>query len=393
MSGTLKYDVVIAGAGPAGSTAGYLLSKSGLKVLIIDKAAFPRKKLCGGLITFKTVKLLERVFGETIDSLKNQNIINFESNRYEFFQKSNLLLQRDITIPFRFIDRYSYDHHLLKKSQQAGVDLVEGDGVISLDVLKSMVTTRSGRKFSADIIIGADGVNSRIRRNFLVDLFGRDDWSGNLAAAHEIFLNRTAVKKQIDHPILFFDYIDRGYAWIFPNREILNIGMFALNKGNRKGILRAFRNFLSDMNLHGAQEQKISSYVLPYGSFLTSPVFRNVILVGDAAGFADPLLGEGIFYAQRSAELASQAILKAKQKRENLMDVQHQIENHYLHLLQKYIFPELEYAGKIRHAIFTYYNKFRYLPLKILMSILGDKPAETVHGIRSYKWMKKQAEV
>lgn len=387
-----KYDIIISGAGPAGSTAAYLLSKAGLRVLIIDKSAFPRKKLCAGLITYKTVKLLERVFGETADSLKAKDLINFESSCYEVFCRDKLIASRDISVPFRFIDRESYDYFLLKSARDAGAELVEGDGVKSLDILKSMITTRSGRRFSADVIIGADGVNSRIRRSFLVDLFGRDDWVANLAAGHEIFVGRDSIKKQIDHPILFFDYIDNGYAWIFPNRERLKIGMCALIRNNRKDILTAFQRFLSEIGLQDTQEEKIFSYVLPYGNFLPEPVFRNIILVGDAAGLADPLLGEGIFYAQRSAELASQAILTVMNGNKGIVKSHKELATTYIKLLRQHIFTEFEYAGKIQDVLFTCLNRFGYLPLKILMGLLGNKPVETVQGTRSYKWMKKQTE-
>ncbi len=118
-----KYDVIISGGGPAGSTAGYLLSRSGLKVLIIDKSSFPRHKLCAGLITHKTVRLLERVFGESAGSLKEKNIINFESSHYQIFCRDNLINERDMDIPFRFIDRDSYDHFLLNKAVYAGADV------------------------------------------------------------------------------------------------------------------------------------------------------------------------------------------------------------------------------------------------------------------------------
>jgi geranylgeranyl reductase family protein len=393
MPGQNKYDVIIAGAGPAGSTAGYLLSKAGLKVLIIDKSTFPRKKLCAGLITYKTVKLLERVFDETVDSLKEKGLINYESGCYEIFYRDKLISRRKTEVPFRFIERESYDYFLLKKALDAGAELVEGDGIglRSLDILKSSVTTTSGKKYSADIIIGADGVNSRIRRSFLVDLFGREDWSGNLASAHEIFLSRESVRHKFEHPALFFDYVNWGYAWIFPNRERLKIGMCALKKKNREDVLTAFRAFLADIDLHGTVDEKIHSYVLPYGSFLPEPVFRNVMLIGDAAGFADPLLGEGIFYAQRSAELVSHAILEGRGTAHRApADIQHQITTRYLQALQKTIYPELEYAGKIRYIMFNCLNRFRYFPLKILMRLLGEKPVETVHGIRSYKWMKKR---
>lgn len=387
-----KYDVTIVGAGPAGSTAGYLLSKSGIKVLIIDKHRLPRKKLCGGLITHKTVKLLERVFGESVISLKEKDIINFESSRYEIFCKNTLITQRNINIPFRFISRYHYDHFLLAKAQQAGADLVEGDGIASLDVLKNMLTTLSGRVFKTDIIIGADGVNSTIRRNFPVALFGREDWTQNLAAAHEIIADRASVKKQINHPIIYFDFIDWGYTWIFPNRERLKIGICALKRKNTKDILTVFRNFLSSIDLLNTKDEKILSYVVPFGSFLPSPIFRNILLIGDAAGFADPLLGEGIYYAQRSAELAAQAICVTLKKGMSLDSARDKAGEYYTKLLQQDIYPELVYAEKIRDTIFTYLNRFQYFPLKLIMSVLGNRPVETVHGIRSYKWMSRMRE-
>ncbi len=391
MTKTAKYDVIIVGAGPAGSTAGFILSRRGLNVLILDKNTFPRKKLCAGLITLKTVTLLQRVFGETVDSLQKKDIINFESDRYEVFCKDRLITRRENIIPFRFIDREVYDNYILHKAREAGAEIIEGDGVAirSLDVLKNTVTTLSGRRFSADFIIGADGVNSRIRRSFPVDLFGRDNWSGNLAVGHEILLNRRSVNRDVSSPSLFFDFIDRGYAWIIPNRETVKIGMCALNRTHRKDILAAFKEFLSSTGLKGATDEKIFSYVLPYGSYLPSPVFRNVMLIGDAAGFADPLLGEGIFFAQRSAELAAQAILEITKSEGPIEKSYKLLENRYTTLLQEHIYTEFVYAEKIRNFIFTYLNKFRYLPLKIAMSILGSRPIEAVHGLRSYQWLRR----
>jgi geranylgeranyl reductase family protein len=385
MHDTQHYNVIIVGGGPAGSTAGYLLGKAGIKTLIIEKSIFPRKKLCGGLLTFKTVNLLERVFNESAGSLKDEDIINYESYRYEVFGKHSTITERNIKYPFQFVDRDRYDHHLLKKARDAGAEIIEGEGVARLDVLKSRVITISGQSYSADIIIGADGVNSRIRRSFLVDLFGREDWSENVAAAHEVFIDRDAVKREINHPRLFFDYVDWGYSWVFPNRDKLKIGMFALKRKNSGDILTAFRKFLSSLDLFNEREVTISSYVLPYGSFLPNPTFKNILLVGDAAGFADALLGEGIFFAHRSAELASRAVMETFKN--NIPP--DQAGTHYQQSLERFIYPELIYSEKIRDTMFRYLRKGRWYPLKILMALFGDMPIETVQGLRSYRWMRK----
>lgn len=389
MSMASTYDVIIAGGGPAGSTAGYLLSTSGLRVLIIDKKKFPRAKVCAGLITHKTVQLLERVFGESTDSLKRQGIINNESDYYEVFSRHGLIARGKTGIPFRFVERTAYDPFFLRKAGEAGADIIEGDGVRQLEVLRSRVITESGQSHSANIIIGADGVNSRIRRSFPTGLFGRDEWTTNLAAAHEILISRDRMQRQIDHPALYFDFTEYGYAWVFPHRDTVKIGICGLRNRDTMSMLAAFRDFISFLNIPGASGERIFSAVSPYGNFLPEPVFRNIMLIGDAAGLADPLLGEGIYYAQRSAELAAHAILNTPTGRSNSASPAQQ----YLESLGRYILPEMIYAGKIRRMIFTHLKKLHWSPLKLLMPLLGSMPIETVHGIRSYQWMKKSTDV
>jgi geranylgeranyl reductase family protein len=381
------YDVIIVGGGPAGSTAGYLLSRSGFKVLLIDKSTFPRHKLCGGCITDKTVKLLERVFGVTADDLKKNGVINFESSRYEIFRKDKLLSKRDSPAPFYFVERHRYDNFFLRKAQQAGTEVIEGERCTSLDISGSKVTTSTGRMFEAKVIIGADGFNSTVRQSFTG--FDQRKWNENLAVALEIFVNRSDVKKQIDCPTLYFDFIEFGYAWIFPNKDRLTIGICGLNKINKKTIFRSFNNFLTAVGFRDLENLKSYGYYVPYGNFLLKPVCKNALLLGDAAGFADPLLGEGVFFSQRSAELASQVIKDAFENYNNAEGFHAYIETQYVDALQKNIYEEFTYANKIRNVIFLYLSKFRYYPLKIAMDMFGDKAIEAIHGIRSYRWLRK----
>ncbi|MBI5740585.1 MAG: geranylgeranyl reductase family protein [Nitrospirae bacterium] len=386
MANPNKYDVIVVGGGPAGSTAGYLLAKAGLKVLLIDKGAFPRHKLCAGCITDKTIKILGRVFGEPVDALKREGIINFESGRYEIFCRDRPVLKRGSPSPFYFIERFSYDNFLLRKARQKGVEIVEGDGVASVDVSGSAIRTASGKTFTARFIIGADGVNSTVRRSF--PKIDKQHWTGNLAIALETFVDRSEVDKQVYCPSLYFDFLRSGYAWIFPNRDRMIIGMCGLNKENRKSIFHSFNEFLAETGYRNAANLKSHAYHLPYGNFLLSPVHKNILLIGDAAGFADPLLGEGIFFSHRSAEIASQIIKQAFEECGNHPDINNYVETHYVHALE-FIHNEFSYALKIRNFIFSYMTGFRCYPLKIMMHLLGDKTAETVHGLRSYNWMRK----
>jgi flavin-dependent dehydrogenase len=207
-----------------------------------------------------------------------------------------------------------------------------------------------------------------------------------VASAHKIFVSRSALQKQIDHPTLYFDFIDHGYAWIFPGTHKVTAGICGLRSKNAKSVLAAFHDFLTAVHIDKSDYGRIFSYVLPYGSFLPAPVFRNILLVGDAAGFADPLLGEGIFFAQRSAELAAQAIVTSIHSD----NPDERLRQHYLGLLHDHVYTELEYAGKIRNAIFTYLKHGEWYPLKILMSMFGDRTIKAVHGIRSYRWLRNR---
>lgn len=389
MASTKIYDVIIVGGGPAGSTAGFLSSNYGLKVLLIDKSTFPRHKLCGGCITDKTVKLLGRVFGDTVEHLKEKGVINFESSHFEIFYKDRSLLKKKSPVPFYFVERHLYDSFLLNRAQQSGVEIITGDDVIFCDTSNNVIRTASGRVFTGRFIMGADGVNSFMRRQFPDYIFNRTNWQKNTGTALEIFVPRSGMPA-MNHPTLYLDFIRQGYAWVFPNKDKFIAGIGGIAQKNGKQVLPSFFRFLSVLNIRNPGAYRAQGYAFPYGNYLLKPAFRNIILVGDAAGFADPLLGEGIFYAQRSAEFASQAIYEAIRKNDDRNVMGRQATERYIGLLQKDIYPEFEYAQKIRKFMFTYFNKFHYLPLKVLMNVLGTKTVEAVHGIRSYKWFRKK---
>jgi len=364
-----KYDVIIVGGGPAGSTAGYLLSNFGFNVVIIDKSNFPRRKLCGGLISYKTLKLLNRIFDETESSLRKKHILIFQSDHYEVFYKNKRMVKNSLDIPFYFVDRQIYDSFLLEKAKEAGADLIEGEEVKAFNLSPGEVITSTGRILKAKFIVGADGVNSIMRKElFLKDEIDMHKWQHNLATALEVFIDRAEIRKTVDHPIIFFGFVNWGYSWIFPNKDSLIVGLGGLNRANKNNFLDLFHNFLalSVLNLNRGRTSKIAAHPVPAGNFLLKPVLKNVVLVGDAAGFVDPITDEGIFYAQRSAELASWAIYKSEHNNENL-------EISYLQLLRKYVYPELEYAKKVKWLIFVCFNKLHCYPMKILLNILDKK--------------------
>ena len=115
-----RFDVLIAGAGPAGSTAAFILANNGYRVGIIDKRRFPRPKLCGGLLSQKTITLLRNIFNTQVSDLKANGVIHCQSNTYGVGDRSGKCLKGKLDFPFHFVNRTLYDLQWLHKAADAG---------------------------------------------------------------------------------------------------------------------------------------------------------------------------------------------------------------------------------------------------------------------------------
>lgn len=385
-----QYDVVIVGAGPAGSTAAYILSQKDYNVLLLDKEHFPRKKLCGGCLTAKTLWLLNRVFNEPEESLTKNNIINFKSFRFDVRYKTKVLVSPKSPLAFHFVHRQVYDTFLLQKAKEAGAEVSEGEKVTDIETAANntcnelTLTTSRERLIKTKFIIAADGANSTVRMKLLRQKkINGSRWHRNLAYGLEIFLARKGDFKALEFPILSFGYLRYGYSWLFPNKDRLVVGMGGLKRMN-KNLTGKFKKFFSDYNLGGIDSYKIQGYPLPFGNSLSTPVYGNILLVGDAAGLVDPMLGEGIYQAQKSAELAAKAIIDTLENRTHWDP-----GTNYQYLLHKHLMTEFVYARRFRWFLYNPLSHIlNFCHIKLLDRYFG-KLSEVVHGSRTYKWFKK----
>ncbi|HNE05380.1 MAG TPA: FAD-dependent monooxygenase, partial [Anaerolineales bacterium] len=218
MSNENNFDVIIVGGGPAGSTAAYLLKQQSLDVLIIDKDKFPRMKLCGGLLTDKTLKILDEIYGDTIQTLIDKGVINYVSYSYELRTKDEIWNAGHSAIPSVIVNRYIYDHYLLNRSLEAGAHILHQDRVTKVDISNNTVTTISGKTLKAKIIIGADGANSVVRKAMNKSIYDPQKWIKGLATGLEVTIPRANVGLDVSGPIIFFDIVPWGYGWVFPNK-------------------------------------------------------------------------------------------------------------------------------------------------------------------------------
>ncbi len=373
------YDIVIIGAGPAGSTAAFILASKGFNVIVIDKHKFPRKKLCAGLLTWKTIKTLEEIFKTDLNYLKSQGVINHQSAKYAIYNQKGELIRGKLEFPYHFVDRKIYDKFWLDKAREAGAKVLTGESAVSFDIQNSKVETDKGNIFKARFIIGADGVLSKTRNALIKAGFIRDKWSACLATALEIFIPRQECPAFPDYPIIYFGYIPWGYAWSFPGAENQILGICGLNHKVKGRFKECVYNFIKTQPVPKEKILNLKGHPLPYGNYLTKPGHNNILLLGDACGLADPLLGEGIYYAHKSGQLAAMAVLESRNKPDSALEI-------YKQLLNRFLIIELKYAKIWRQIVFSIFSIFNYKPLPLFMKINQKAFEEIVHGQRSFKW-------
>lgn len=285
-------NVVIIGAGPAGSVCGYLLKKAGVNSIIIDFATFPREKICGGGLTPKAYELLQNLMPDL--RYDYQSVRHF---RLMFDGKT--LCEVDVEKELRMVRRKDFDHGMLKQFLAIGGELVKdtfSHFVVRQDE-KIVVTLKSGRQLTCDYLIGADGANSRVRRQLTGLRFSNTLWTEHYVE-----------KGPNEFVFEFSNSYKRGYYFSFPNMDWDVVGMGGLYAS--LDDLRACQHQnkvrdevpLTDSALHGA-----------FISVDTVESSKNqVILIGDAGGFANKLTYEGLYYALVTGRNAYRAIVEGK---------------------------------------------------------------------------------
>jgi len=376
---TQRYDAIICGGGPAGSAAALALARRGHAVAVLDRARFPRPKLCGGLLTWKTVRLLESALGETVDSLVRAGAVIHRSAGYAIHTFDRKLAEGAVSFPFHFVNRAIFDEYLLRKAEAEGASVIEGVEVRSIDTRNGVVEASDGAKFTAAYIIGADGANSAARKAFTgVD---RERMRRFMAPALEISLPASGFRP-VAVPELYVGFLDAGYGWIFPHGDTVVAGICGLrwDKGNFSG---KFREYLRSAGIDPAAVGPFRGHPLPYGNYLEAPVQGRALLAGDAAGLVEPLFGEGIFFSLCSGWYAGEAVAHGLARRGDPGPV-------YLRRLHRQILPELRASDRLRWLLFRAMRHAGPGALSFLVNAAARPLAEMVHGMRSYAWLRKK---
>ena len=297
---TQKYDSIIVGAGPAGSSAAYLLAKAGMRVLLVDKYAFPRNKLCGGLLSGHSQKVFAGIFEESW-----RPAIEYVSHGISLYNRDSLLNSLNDCPPLHLTSRHVFDNYLLELAEKRGAESLQACAVRAVDTSNTTVQLENGKTLQADFIIGADGVLSRVAKSLHPGAIDKQ----RLGIGLEIEMPRGMFERDVTLPEIYFGLVRWGYGWVFPKADTLTIGLGGvLSKNGSMKVL--FQEFLQQL-FGEIPDFPIKGHYLPFRRYRNAPGKGSILLTGDAAGLVEPITGEGIAFAMQSGRFAAEAILQA----------------------------------------------------------------------------------
>lgn len=292
-----SFDVIVVGAGPAGSTSAFFLAQAGVSVLLLDRAGFPRDKPCGGGVTGRAAQLLPFSIEPVVEDVVDRLEIGLSyARRFERRgQKPLIFMTR----------RAALDAFLVEKACAAGAVFRDSTRVTEVELRADEVLVKTkdwtGR---AKALVGADGTNGITAR-----ALGCDGARVHLVAL-EADLSHDSVDRDRyrGRAVLELGVVPGGYGWIFPKRDHVNIGVGGWETEGPR-LRSHLRELVDGHDLGKGSLENVRGYRLPLrgaGDLLTN---GRGLVVGDAAGLVDPLTGDGMYEAFLSAKLASKAVV------------------------------------------------------------------------------------
>lgn len=322
----LKYDVIVCGAGPSGAMAAAEAARAGLTVALVEKQILPRHKTCGGGMPM----VMQDLLWDLAPSAFVEANVSYMRHTWKFgdpyFAPINLPdSQRQLSL--WMVQRSIFDHALAERAARCGAHLRDGLAVRSLEIEPDGVLVRAealkgGSEFKAIAkqVIGADGANGLTAK--VANL--RQERTIALAMEIEHLHTWGEGHPDLRPDVIHLEYgaVQRGYAWVFPKGDHLNVGA-GLFRPNRKDARddRAIRALLQQTTLayldalqvpYERERLRFHAHLLPLwdGKEQLQTKDNRILLAGDAAGLINPLFGDGILHAVKSGAIAAQCLVE-----------------------------------------------------------------------------------
>ena len=364
-----NYDVIVVGAGPAGATLACELAKGGIDVLVLEKEKLPRYKCCAGGVTSRAAKLLDFDISQVTEATIYEVVFTFNLGKAFLGEHSEPLIYT--------VMRDAFDQLLVQKAQRLGAALMDGQKVTQVQVSPDDIEVSTGDSvFHSRLVAGADGAYSVVAREL-----NMERPTASIATIEseitvtEQDLARWKSRVQIDLGI-----IPAGYAWVFPKRDHLSIGA-GCRASRARNLNRHYQKFIDSLNIGEHTVTRSGSHLIPTSTRGRLVWQDRALLLGDAAGLADPLTGEGIYYAIRSAQLAAPVIKSCLARAGGGLE-------EYQQLAEKHLMSEL----RIANTLSNYFVRFPRAAFRMLSRKEGVWRAErdVMLGATDYSAVKKK---
>ncbi len=289
-------DVIVVGAGPAGTMAAYELARRGVDVLILEKALFPRYKVCGGGLTSKIIGEIPFDISPVIE----REIVSVRFS----FQFSNIFTRTSSDPLIYCTMREELDLFLLKQALSSGARIQHSEHISTLHQEGGGITVQTRTNtFHSRVVIGADGASSVVAQKCGL----RKDLKSGIAWEAEMDAEQEELERYGQTVFLDWGTFPGGYGWIFPKHNHFSVGVGGPASLSR--YLRSYnQTFTQSSGIRFTGVRSMKAWPIPVKTKRGNFHNGHVIVAGDAAGLTDPLTGEGISYAILSGKIAGRSV-------------------------------------------------------------------------------------
>jgi menaquinone-9 beta-reductase len=316
-----EFDLLIAGAGPAGCTLALDLAPTGIRIGIIEKDVFPRHKICGDALSGKVISVMKRipggVYGDflaSVNKIPSWGIRFIAPNHRELDIPFLLTRETDHPAPGYLCKRNEFDNFMFERLKgHSNIYIFEGEEIAGVFIHPDGVVTKTqNHEFHGKVIAGSDGVNSAVRRSLQKTKVNSRHYCLGIRGYYE---NVTGLHPENYIELHFLQDLLPGYFWIFPSTGgMVNAGLGLPQDRihrQKEQLIHLFQQIIQNDRViaprfnHARLTGKLEAHKLPLGSYRFSRSGNRFLLLGDAGFLVDPFSGEGIGNAMASGEIAA----------------------------------------------------------------------------------------